>query len=345
MRAREVHLLRRPHGRPIASDFALLDVELADPAPGQVQVRNLLMSVDPGMRLRMGGDSSYLPAVELGHALPGAAVGVVEASRAAGFRAGDLVRSMLGWRDRFVADESSLEPFDRGDAPLSAHLGVLGATGLAAYIGINDVARARAGETVLVSGASGAVGSVAGQLARLRGCRVVGITRGVSRARHLTEALGFDAALDHGGPDLDRRLREACPTGVDVYFDNVGGPTLEAALGVMARFGRVVACGMATQYDAAEPAPGPRNLMRIVTERLTVRGFIVYDHPERRRAFLDEVVPLLESGELVAPVTIEKGLDAAVPAFLALGRGAHVGKLLVALNEEQEGLQSATNGC
>lgn len=334
MRTREVHLVRRPKGRPVLEDFALVEQPLAPLDAGQALVRNIFMAVDPAMRLRMRDEPSYAAPFQVGEPLEGRAVGQILASRIGGLVPGDLVTSTLGWREHAVAVAGELQALDPGPAPLSAHVGVLGPTGLAAYVGMLDIGRPASGETVVVSAATGGVGSIAGQLAKLRGSRVVGVVRGEARRRVCLDDLGFAAAVDARAGDLVRSLGDACPSGIDVFFDNVGGDILEAAIALMARDGRIVMCGMASQYDHDRPPPGPRNLFRIVSERLTVRGFIVYDHLDRRPAFLAEVGGRLADGSLVARETVIDGLARAPAAFLALVGAGHVGKMVVRLGDD-----------
>ena len=321
---REIRLAARPRGLPVPEDFALAEVELDDPGDGQVLIRNAFVSVDPYMRGRMNDVRSYVPAFELGKTLTGGAVGRVEASRHPGWPEGTWVSHMLGWREWALSDGSGLQALDPAVAPVSTALGVLGMPGLTAYVGLLDIAQIATGETVYVSGAAGAVGSVAGQLARLRGCRVIGSAGSAEKVAWLAE-LGLDAAFDY----RETEPREALAGGIDVYFDNVGGPTLEAAIAALRPHGRIVACGSISTYNATEAQPGPRNLFQVVTKRLRLQGFIVSDHSDRFPAFLAEVAPLVREGKVRYRETVVEGIENAPAALIGLLEGRNVGKMLV----------------
>jgi NADPH-dependent curcumin reductase CurA len=329
---REVHLASRPDGYPTPANFTVVTREIPAPADGQVLVRNLFMSVDPYMRPRMNDVKSYVPPFQIGEPLDGGAIGEVVESRVDGLEPGDLVLHVLGWREHAIVDDpSKLVPIE--GVPVSHYLGVLGATGLTAYVGLLDIAGFQKGETVFVSGAAGAVGSVAGQIARLWGAkRVIGSAGSAEKVALLKEKLGFDAAFNYRDGHLYQQLSEAAPEGIDVYFDNVGGEHLEAALGVLNDHGRVVLCGSISAYNDAEPKPGPKNLGLAVSKRLTLRGFIVTDHFGRFPAMNRELGGWLASGDLVAEETIvDGGLADAVTAFLGMLRGENTGKMLVRL--------------
>jgi len=329
---REWHLAARPHGEPTPDDFRLVELERPDPRDGQVVVRMLAMSVDPYMRGRMRSGPSYAPPWEVGETMRGGAVGRVVTSRSDAVAEGALVLTDAAWRDVAVVDAEHLRVLPDVDVPPSYHLGVLGMPGLTAYAGLFRIAAFREGDAVLVSGAAGAVGSLVGQFARLRGAsRVVGSAGSPAKVRWLTEELGFDAAFDyHDGPVADL-LAQAAPDGVDVFFDNVGGEHLEAAVGALRLHGRAAICGSISQYNAVEPAPGPRNLSLLVGKRLTLRGFLVNDHADLRPEFAGTVAGWLRSGDLVVRETVREGLDEAVPAFLDLLRGGNTGKMIVRL--------------
>jgi len=327
---REIHLASRPAGWPTEANFAVVDRELPAPGEGQVLVRNVYMSVDPYMRPRMNDVKSYVPPFQVGEPLDGGAVGEVLESRVDGLAPGDLVLHRLGWREHALVDRPQrLEPVE--GVPTSHYLGALGMTGLTAYVGLLEMASMRPGDTVFVSGAAGAVGSVAGQIARLRGAaRVVGSAGSAEKVALLTEKLGFDAAFDYRDGDLYRQLANAAPDGVDVYFDNVGGDHLEAAITAMNNHGRVAMCGSISQYNEAKPPPGPRNLGLVVGKRLSLRGFLVNDHARRFPEMTRELGAWLAAGELVAEETVvDGGLDAAVSAFLGMLRGENTGKMVV----------------
>ena len=296
------------------------------------------MSVDPYMRGRMNDVKSYVPPFQVGQPLEGGAIGEVVESRAPDVQAGDVVQSMRGWRDYFVAPAMEVRVVDRTITPLSAHLGVLGMPGLTAWVGLK-LAELKPTDRVFVSAAAGAVGSIAGQLAKLRGCFVVGSAGSEDKVRLIKEELGFDAAFSYrdrtaAGAVLDasglrRRLSEASPDGIDVYFDNVGGDHLEAALACMREHGRIAACGSISRYNDEVPQPGPRNMFLVVTRRITIRGFIVLDWVRERKPFLSEVTPLVASGQLKARETVIEGLENAPHAFLEMLRGGNTGKMIV----------------
>jgi hypothetical protein len=326
---REVRLAARPAGAPRESDFSLAEVEVPDPADGEVLVRNLVMSVDPYMRGRMNDAQSYVPPFQLGEPLDGGAVGEVVASTVADLAPGDLVLHGLGWRDFAVGPAKGFRKVDAAQASPSAYLGVLGMPGLTAYAGLFDVAGMKEGETVFVSGAAGAVGSLVGQLAKLRGGRVIGSAGSPEKVAWLTGELGFDAAFDyHDGP-VREQLRAAAPDGIDVYFDNVGGEHLEAAISAFRVHGRAAICGMISQYNATEPAPGPRNLGMLIGKRLTLRGFLVRDHSHLMPEFLREVAPAVADGRIKVRETVVDGLENAPRAFIGLLRGENTGKMVV----------------
>lgn len=331
MKAREIHLASRPTGWPALDNFRLVEVPVPPLEPGQVLVRNTVMSVDPYMRGRMNDVKSYVPPFQLDAPLDGAAVGEVIASEAPDRSVGDVVAHNSGWRDLAVLPASRTRVLDTSVAPATAYLGPLGGTGFTAYVGLVEIAPVKPGETVFVSGAAGAVGSIAGQIAKLRGAaRVVGSAGSPSKVEHVF-GLGFDAAFDyHDGPVRDR-LREAAPDGIDVYFDNVGGEHLEAAIGALHTHGRVALCGAISQYNASEPTPGPRNLALAIGKQLTLRGFIVTSYGHLAPAFHAEMSQWLREGRVRYDETIVDGLENAPEAFLGMLRGANLGKMLVRL--------------
>ena len=333
--AREVHLARRPHGMPEPDDFTLVEHDLDDPGPGQVLVANHHFSVDPYMRGRMNDVPSYVPPFALDAVMDGRAVGEVVAvgdgvDRVA---AGDLVLSDLGWRTHGVADATALQAVrDVPGIDPSAYLGVLGVPGLTAWVGLLDKARFVEGDTVFVSGAAGAVGSLVGQLARLKGAsRVIGSAGSAEKVRWLTGELGYDAAFDYKDGDVTGQLRAAAPDGVDVYFDNVGGEHLEAAIAVANDFARVAACGAIAHYNDTDddPTPGPRNLFQVVKKRLSIQGFIVTDSLGSYRPFLEEVTPWVADGRVRFAETVVEGVENGVEAFRGLLRGENTGKMMV----------------
>jgi NADPH-dependent curcumin reductase CurA len=306
------HLVRRPQGWPVPDDVELVESELPEPADGEVVVRNHYLSVDPYMRGRMNEAKSYAAPYELGQPMYGGAVGQVVASRSPAITEGAFVRHNAGWRTAAVLPARQVEPVDADAAPLPAYLGVLGMPGMTAWVGLFDIGEVRPGETVWISAAGGAVGSLAGQLAKQIGCRVVGSAGGEDKCRYVVEELGFDACVDHRRGDLEGQLREHAPQGVDVYFDNVGGDHLRAAIAVANPFARLVECGM------------------IVGKKLTVRGFIVWDHAHRQQAFLRHVAPLLRDGTVRYRETVVHGIESTFDALLDLLHGGrHTGKLVV----------------
>ncbi|MEJ7831459.1 MAG: NADP-dependent oxidoreductase [Nocardioides sp.] len=328
--AHEIQLTRRPSGLPTGDDFRTVESELAEPGPGQVLVRNTVLSVDPYMRGRMNDVKSYVPPFGLDTPLDGGAVGVVEASGDDRLAVGDTVLHMAGWRSHALLPVSAARKIDVSVVPDSAYLGALGMPGLTAYVGLTRIAEVREGDTVFVSGAAGAVGSMAGQLARKLGAaRVIGSAGSRQKVAWLTEELGFDAAFDYHDAPVARQLKAHAP--VDVYFDNVGGEHLEGALFHMADFGRIAACGAIADYNADAPVPGPRNLMMVISKRLTLRGFVVSDHNDAASEFYRQVGAWVAAGDISYRETVRDGLDSTVDAFLALFSGENTGKMVVRL--------------
>lgn len=328
--ARQITLASRPDGWPTSDNFALVKTETPQPQDGQILVRNLFMSVDPYMRPRMNDVKSYLPPFQIGEPLDGGAVGEVVESRSAAFAPGDLVLHGLGWRDFAVLGERharKVAPIE-GLSP-SVYLGVLGMPALTAYAGLLDVAQFKPGEAVFVSGAAGAVGSVAGQIAKLKGAsRVVGSAGSEEKVAYLRE-IGFDAAFNYKTAPVGEQLKQAAPEGIDVYFDNVGGDHLEAAISSLKLHGRVAICGAIAQYNDTEPAPAPRNLALAIGKRLTLRGFLVMDHSDRMGDMVTEVGGWLREGKLSFTETVVDGLESAPGAFLSMLRGGNTGKMVV----------------
>jgi hypothetical protein len=328
---REWHLAARPHGEPTPEDFRLVEVPVPEPAEGQVVVRMVVMSVDPYMRGRMRSGPSYAPPWEVGEVMKGGAVGRVVASRAPELPEGSLVLTDAAWRETAVLDAAQATRLPAAtDVAPSWYLGVLGMPGLTAYAGLFRVGAFREEDDVLVSGAAGAVGSLVGQFARLRGAgSVVGSAGSPEKVARLRE-LGFTAAFSYRD-GVARGLAEAAPEGIDLFFDNVGGEHLEAAIGALRVHGRAALCGSISGYNAVEPPPGPRNMSLMVGKRLTLRGFLVSDHGDLRPEFTETVTGWLRSGDLVVRETVREGIEQAVPAFLDLLRGGNVGKMVVRL--------------
>ncbi|WOX47745.1 NADP-dependent oxidoreductase [Aeromonas sp. XH] len=326
----QIQLLRRPTGLPTPDDFALREVPLPALQKGEVLVTNQWLSVDPYMRGRMSEAKSYVPPFPLNGPLDGGAIGVVEASRHPDFAVGDRVSSMQGWRDRFVANGAQLTRLPDTRLPPQLFLGALGMPGMTAWAGLHKVARLRAGETLLVSAASGAVGTMAVQLAKQAGARVIGSTGSADKVAYL-KTLGADAVINYREtPDLDAELACLAPEGIHVYFENVGGAMLDAALNHMALYGRIVLCGLIEQYNGQ--GSGPRNLAQVIRKRILIQGLLVSDHWQHYGEFLAEAIPAFEAGALQAEETVSTGLASMPQAFIGLFEGRNTGKMLVKLD-------------
>jgi NADPH-dependent curcumin reductase CurA len=333
--SREIRLKHRPTGMPGAGDFELAEVRLPEPESGQLLVRNIYMSVDPYMRGRMREQKSYTPAFRLGEPLSGGAIGEVIRSRRDGFGAGDFVLSQRGWRECFLSTGSGLTKVDPALAPLRTYLGVLGMPGMTAYVGLLDIGQPQTGETVFVSAASGAVGSTVCQVAKIKGCRVMGSAGSDEKVAWLLDEAGVDAAINYKkAGNLATALREGAPDGIDVYFDNVGGAHLQAALGHMNDFGRIVLCGMIAHYNDSHPQPGPNNLMLAVSRRLRLQGFIVSDHYDRLPQFLADMGAWVTEGRVKWHETVVEGIEQAPAAFVRLFSGEKQGKMLVQIGPD-----------
>lgn len=331
--AREIRVARRPVGRLSADDFSLDTVNLNEPNPGEVLVRNLWMTIDPYMRLSLTGLPGLHAPLPVGGIMDGAAIGVVEQSNDATLPAGAYVLSQMGWRDRFVAPAATLRSVDPELGPLSWRLGVLGLTGLTAYAGIEYVLKPEPGETIFISGAAGAVGSVACQLAKQRGCRVLGSAGSAAKVDWLVNDLGVDAAVNYKDADLAAFLRVQCPQGLDIFFDNVGGATLDMALTAMRPRGRIGLCGAISQYDGGNYRAGPQDFFTIIEKSLAVYGFNAGAWQNFAPTMLADLAARLKSGGLVWKETIVDGLENAPAAFAAMFDGANTGKLIVRLAE------------
>ncbi|HYE51343.1 MAG TPA: NADP-dependent oxidoreductase [Azospirillaceae bacterium] len=330
--SREVRLVSRPVGTPAPENFELARVEVPPPGPGEVQVRNGWMAVDPAMRGRMSEAKSYVPPFALGAAMEGPAVGRVVASNDPAFAPGDLVWSRLGWREVFNAKPEQLKKRNGSALPEQAYLGFAGMTGLTAYAGLFEVAGLKPGDVVFVSAASGGVGSVVCQMAKLKGHTVIGSAGGARKAAFLKETLGLDAVIDYKAePSLTKALARAAPNGIDVYFDNVGGDHLQAALAVANPFARFALCGMISTYNATEPPTAPRNLMQAVVKSLRLQGFIALNYLHLEEALLREVTAWHREGRLRSAETVFVGIDHALDAFFGLFRGENLGRMLVKL--------------
>jgi NADPH-dependent curcumin reductase CurA len=333
----QVLLRRRPVGEPVPDDFQLVETPVPAPGEGQVLVQARFLSLDPYMRGRMSDAKSYSKPVDIGGVMEGMTVGEVVASNHAGFAPGDTVMGGSGWQRFCAVDGAKLRKVDVAEAPLSANLGVLGMPGLTAWVGLEDIGEPKPGETVVISAASGAVGQVAGQIAKARGARVIGIAGGAAKCAFVKDELGFDECLDHRG-DLNAQLDAACPEGIDVYWENVGGHVQEAVFPRFRDFGRMVMCGMIAQYnqapgaDAAGAPPGP-NLGPVVRKRLRIQGFIVSDKGwQRYPQFRAVMLGLMKTGQLVWKEDVVDGLANAPEAFIGLLKGKNFGKLVIAID-------------
>jgi hypothetical protein len=321
--SREIVLTAHLNGAPQSSNFQLREAPTGEPADGEIVVRNVYVSVDPYMRGRMSGIRTYVDPFEVGGPIAGGAVGRVVASRHPQHAEGDWVLTMLGWREEGIVDGARARTLDPDLAPPSTALGVLGMTGMTAWYGLVEIGAVQAGETLYVSAAAGAVGSIAVQIARLKGLRVIGSAGSAAKVAWV-RSLGVEA-FDY----RETPLKEALADGIDVYFDNVGGSQLEGALSAMRPFGRVIACGAISRYNDERPEPGPRNLAYLFTKRLRVQGFIVSDHRDRLCDFLAEVGPWVRDGSVVYRETVLDGLERLPDAFAGLFSGDNVGKMLV----------------
>lgn len=331
LKNREIRLASRPKGLPTSANFTLVNTELTPILNQQVLVRNLFMSVDPYMRGRMNEGKSYTSPFEIGKPLDGSAIGEVVESTASEFKPGDVVFSSFGWREYFTAAPTELHHVNPSVLPLSAYLGVLGMTGMTAWAGLNLV-EVKTGDTIFISGAAGAVGNVAGQLAKLRGCHVIGSAGSDKKVGFLKEECGFDNAFNYKTGSTLEQLSGIAPEGIDVYFDNVGGETLEAALSALRIHGRIIACGGISAYNAEKPQPGPSNLFYVIGKRLTIKGMIVSDWLDRQEAFKKEVGSYFQAGKIKNHETVVTGIDKAVDAFLGLFQGQNTGKMIVKLS-------------
>ncbi|HUB78876.1 MAG TPA: NADP-dependent oxidoreductase [Bryobacteraceae bacterium] len=328
----QIHLAARPKGFPKPSDFRLVKGAIPEPADGQFLVGISYLSVDPYMRGRMNAARSYAEPQKLDEVMGGGAVGKVLASRHRDFAEGEYVSGFFGWQQYALSDGAGVTKVDPRVAPISTALGVLGMPGLTAYFGLLDICAPRAGETVVVSGAAGAVGSTAGQIARIAGCRVVGIAGSDDKIRWITRDLGFDAGLNYKTESLDR-LKELCPNGIDCYFDNVGGATSDAIFPLMNTKGRASVCGQISLYNLAEPELGARLLPFVLVRTLTVKGFLVFQYAERYSEGLAQLTHWFQEGKLKYRETVADGIENAVAAFLGMLRGENVGKQLVRISE------------
>ena len=326
---KEVQLKSRHDGIPAASDFEIVIRKIPSPDDRQVLIQNIFMSVDPYMRGRMRDD------FQLGAVMEGATVGKVIESRHPDFQVGDYVTHWKGWREHYLSDGKDLAKVDPDLAPLSAYLGVLGFPGLTAYGGLLTTGALQEGESVFVSAASGAVGSLVGQIAKIKGCTVVGSAGSDEKVTHLIEEFGFDHAFNYKTADIDAELTKALPRGIDVYFENVGGPQLEAALNHMRMYGRIPLCGMISMYNNGPTiAPGPKNLSAMIYKRVTMKGLVTPDYIDQQAQFREDVGQWIKDGKVKYKETIHQGIESAPQSFIELFSGGNEGKMLVQLAEQ-----------
>jgi hypothetical protein len=338
---RQVLLAARPNGFPKDSDFEIAENPVPKPGDGEVLVRNIYMSVDPYMRGRMNEfKGSYIAAFEIGKPMTGGAVGQVVRSNHADFAEGDLVLNTNGWVEYFVRtgdksnDGMDLNKIDPGITPLSAYLGVIGMPGMTAYVGFEEIGVPKPGETVYISAASGAVGAIAGQIAKIKGCRVVGSAGSDEKVAYLLDEAGFDAAFNYKTQDLNQALAETCPDGIDVNFENVGGDMLEAVLNRMNSGGRIIFCGSISGYNDTAPRPGPTNLTMLILREVTLRGYIVTSFMHMMNDFRRDMSGWLKSGQMTHRETVVDGIENAPAAFMGMLKGENLGKMIVKLGPD-----------
>jgi NADPH-dependent curcumin reductase len=325
---RSVVLKRRPHAEPTPDDFTIREDAIPTAGAGEVVTRTLWLSIDPYMRGRLREEQTYAVAIQIGEVMTGETIGQVIESKSPDFAPGDIVAGARGWQTHSVSQAAQLRKIQRGGAPLSTHLGILGMPGTTAYAGVTEICKPKKGETFVVSAASGAVGSVAGQLAKRAGARVVGIAGGSEKGLWVQDSLGFDDCVDHRSLDLRRELQAACPNGIDCYFENVGGDVQAAVFEQLNPFARVAMCGMVSQYNEKSFPPGP-NLGFVVGKRILIQGFIVSDRPERMTEWRAMAEPLVADGSLIYREDVIDGLENAPDALTGILSGRNFGKLLV----------------
>lgn len=330
---RQILLRRRPSGEPKLTDFEVAERAIPAPGDGEILCRTIYLSLDPYMRGRMNEGRSYASPAELGQVMVGGTVSEVVESRNPGFARGDLVAGYDGWQAYAVSRGAGVRALDPRQAPISTALGVLGMPGMTAYVGLLDIGQPKAAETVVVSAAAGAVGSAVGQIAKLKGCRVVGLAGSHVKCRYAVEELGFDACVNYRTEELAPALGRACPNGIDIYFDNVGGPVLAAVLRLIRRNARVALCGLISQYNATELPPGP-NLLPLLVNRALIKGFIISDHLDRMADFLTDCTRWVKDGKLKYREDVVEGLENAPSAFIGLLQGRNFGKLLIKVGDD-----------
>ncbi|WP_226671825.1 NADP-dependent oxidoreductase [Rossellomorea aquimaris] len=330
----QIQLVSRPEGMPVKEDFLYKEIDVPQPSNGEVLVKTIYLSVDPYMRGRMSDAKSYVEPFKLNEALAGGVVGEIVESESAHFQKGDFVVGMLPWQEYSIANEKEIRTIDPDVAPISTYLSILGMTGLTAYFGLMDIGQPKEGETVVVSGAAGAVGSVVGQIAKIQGARVVGIAGSDEKVSYLTDTLGFDVGINYKTTDsIYASLKEACPDGIDVYFENVGGEIGDAALSLLNKHARIPVCGAISSYNKTDRDLGPRVQSRLIKSSALMKGFVVNDYNDRFKEGATQLGEWLSQGKLQYEETITEGLDNVTDAFLGLFQGKNIGKQLVKIAE------------
>jgi NADPH-dependent curcumin reductase CurA len=330
---RQITLAQRPYGFPKDSDFKLVETAIPNPGDGELLIKNEFMSVDPYMRGRMNATKSYAANIEIGDVMVGATVGQVIESNHPDYQSGDIVQAGLGWQTHGITNGEGARKIDSSLAPISTSLGVLGMPGLTAYFGLLDVTKPVAGETVVVSAASGAVGSVVGQIAKIKGCRTIGCAGTDEKVRYVLDELGFDGAFNYKtSDDYGKSFGDLCPNGVDVYFDNVGGPITDAVFPLFNIKARIAICGQIAQYNATKPPVGPRLFWHCIVKRLRIQGLLVFDWADQYDEALRQMSQWVTSGQIKYREDIVEGIENAPEAFMGLLRGDHIGKRLVKLS-------------
>ncbi|MGA9770673.1 MAG: NADP-dependent oxidoreductase [Blastocatellia bacterium] len=335
---RQWRLAARPVGMLKESDFQLTESLVPTPGEGEILIRNIYLSLDPTNRGWANDVDTYLPAVQIGDVMRGGAIGIVEQSRNTNFQEGAIVSGLLGWQNYAASDGKGVTVLPRlPGVPLTAFMGLFGHIGLTAYYGLLDIGKPKAGETLVVSAAAGAVGSLVGQIGKIAGCRVIGIAGGEEKCRWITEELGFDAAIDYKAEPVLEGLKKHCPKGIDVYFDNVGGEILDAVLSLINLRARISLCGLISQYNATKPVPGPYNFAQILIKRARIEGFIVMDYSSRAQEAMTELGKWFMEGRIKYRVDVVDGIEQASRAVNKLFDGSNKGKLIVKLSEEPAG--------
>jgi NADPH-dependent curcumin reductase CurA len=325
----------RPSGLAKEADFQWREAPIGEPGDGQVLVRTVYISLDPTNRVWMNAADSYLPALPIGEVMRGGAIGVVEESRNSGFASGDIVQGLLGWQQYSLSDGAGLSKLPKGlPVPMTAFFGLLGHIGLTAYFGLLDICDPKPGETLVVSTAAGAVGSLVGQIGKIKGCHVVGLTGSDGKCRWIKDELGFDAAINYKTENVPESLKRHCPKGIDIYFDNVGGAILEAVLNLLRLRARISVCGMISQYNADQPAPGPANLANLIMYRARMEGFLCTDYMNRAEEAFTAMIGWLLQGKLKYRVDVVQGLENAPRTLQKLFDGSNAGKLIVQVGPE-----------